>query len=225
MTRYSRRDFLRGGLLSGAAGLAVLGTGILRADAAPTLSTGDPLSHLLAQRETQAPTEESILGPYYKPGAPFRGKLTPPLAEGTTLVIRGRVWGHDTKKPLPFSRLDLWQADAGGRYDNRGYAYRGRVLSDEEGLYEYETVHPGPYPLGRGASRPGHIHYRVTHIHYRVTHPGYETLVTQLYFRGDRHQKTDPFIKDSLVIELKKKQAPAGTYEEGTFDIVLSRAG
>jgi catechol 1,2-dioxygenase len=218
MKFFSRRDFLRGGFFTGAAGLAALGTGILRADAAPTPPTEDPFSRLFGGREAGAPTEDSTLGPYYKAGAPFRGKLTPPLAEGTVLIIRGRVWGHDTKSPLPFARLDLWQTDAGGRYDNRGYAYRGRILADEQGHYEYETVHPGPYPLGRGASRPGHIHYR-------VTHPGYGTLVTQLYFRGDAHQKADPFIKDSLVIGLERKQSPGGAYEEGTFDIVLAPAG
>jgi protocatechuate 3,4-dioxygenase beta subunit len=218
MKSCSRRAFLRGGVLTGAAGLAALGSRILRADAAPTPSTEDPFSRFFGGRKAGAPTEESTPGPYYKPGAPFRGKLTPPLAAGTVLIIRGRIWGHDTKSPLPLARLDLWQTDAGGRYDNRGYAYRARILADEQGLYEYETVHPGPYPLGRGAKRPGHIHYR-------VTHPGYETLVTQLYFRGDAHQKTDPFIKDSLIIGLTEKQAPGGAYEEGIFDIVLSPGG
>ena len=47
-----------------------------------------------------AVTEDNILGPYYRAGAPFRAKVTPPLEPGTVLVINGRVWGHDTKKPL-----------------------------------------------------------------------------------------------------------------------------
>src|SRR5204863_369909 len=63
-------------------------------------------------------TEPNILGPYYRQGAPYRGKSTPPLEPGEVIVIRGQVWGHDSKRPLAHAVLDIWQANAKGRYDN-----------------------------------------------------------------------------------------------------------
>jgi len=232
----SRREFFRGGLA--AAGVSTL---TLRADALPTLPSGtlDHYSLFRAMAETPLPatdpgkladaakpTEDNILGPYYREGAPFRAKITPPLTKGTTLLIRGRVWGFDTKKPLANAVLDIWQADADGRYDNddpqkppaKGvYANRARVLTDETGCYEYETIHPGPYQIGENAWRPAHIHYLVRKA-------GYANLITQLYFKGDRHNAKDEFIKESLVIALQPLRVGANTIESGVFDVVLASA-
>jgi len=239
----SRRDFfLKGGLAAaGSAGL------VLRADARPTLPSGT-LNHYPEFRKilhaglpdsgplpgdtgqslpaTTKPTEENILGPYYREGAPFRAKVTPPLEKGTVLSIRGRVWGFDTKKPLPGVVLDIWQANADGRYDNDDpakppangiYLNRTRVLTDETGYYEFETVHPGPYKIGPDAWRP-------SHIHYMVRKAGYTSLVTQLYFEGDRFNKTDEFIKPSLVIPLNRAKVGGQVIETGVFDVVLAPA-
>src|SRR5262249_24953933 len=49
--------------------------------------------------DKSAPTEDNILGPFYRAGAPFRAKITPPLEAGIVLVVSGRVWAFDTKKP------------------------------------------------------------------------------------------------------------------------------
>lgn len=234
MNKYSRRDLVKlGGL-----GLATIGAGgiFLRPGIQPTPGSGDLGAYAQylqeqAQPAAQAsakwePTETNILGPFYRPGAPYRAKITPPLEAGTVLLVRGRVWGHDTKKPLPLATLDIWQANAKGRYDNDDpdhppakdvFRYRARLLTDENGFYEYETVHPAPYKIGPNTWRP-------SHIHYMVRHPGYKTLVTQLYFKGDPHNKTDDFIKESLIIDVGKQKADMGTYEVGTFDIVLAPA-
>jgi catechol 1,2-dioxygenase len=171
-------------------------------------------------------TDDNILGPYYRAGAPYRGKITPPLEKGTVMVISGRVWGYDTRKPLPGTVLDIWQANADGRYDNDDpanppakdvYKNRARLITDETGYYEFETVHPAPYQVGKNAWRP-------SHIHYLVRAAGYKSLVTQLYFKGDPHNKTDEFIKESLIIEVRPQKTPGGTYETGVFDIVLAPA-
>jgi catechol 1,2-dioxygenase len=173
-----------------------------------------------------AATEDNILGPFYRSGAPFRGKVTPPLEPGMVLVVSGRVWGMDTKKPLPLSVLDIWQANAKGRYDNDDpsrppdkdvFKYRTRLITDETGYYEFETIHPAPYKIGAEAWRP-------SHIHYLVRAAGYKTLVTQLYFKGDKYNNADEFIKKSLVIEVREHKAGNGIYETGTFDIVLEPA-
>jgi catechol 1,2-dioxygenase len=232
----SRREFFRGGLA--AAGVAGL---TLRADALPTLPSGTldhyPLFKVLAEAplpgqmagmlaDSVKPTEDNILGPYYREGAPFRAKITPPLAKGTTMLIRGRVWGFDTKKPLVNALLDIWQADADGRYDNddpnnppaKGvFVNRARVLTDETGYYEYETIHPGPYKTGPNTWRP-------SHVHYLVRKAGYANLITQLYFKGDKHNATDEFIKASLIIALEPAKVNGITIETGVFDVVLAPA-
>jgi catechol 1,2-dioxygenase len=232
----SRRSFLTQGLtVVGASGL------ILAADALPTEASGDLGAYgaylrQQAQRQQPAggkqpanfrPTEDNILGPFYREGAPYRAKITPPLEPGTVLVISGRVFGSDTRRPLPNTVLDIWQANASGRYDNDDpkrpparnvFLNRARLITDENGAYEFETIHPGPYQIGPQTWRPSHIHYMV-----RAT--GYRQLVTQLYFRGDRHNKGDAWIRESLIIDLRDQKTAGGqAYRTGTFDIVLAPA-
>ena len=171
-------------------------------------------------------TERDIEGPYYRGGAPFRAKVTPPLAEGKVTLIRGRVWGVDTKQPLPGATIHIWQASHAGRYDNDDarrpprkdvFNYRARMMTDEFGRYEFETIHPGRYRVGRT--------YRPSHIHYRVEAAGYKTLITQLYFKGDPFNATDRFIKDSLIIAPKTIGVEGDqSFDLGVFDIVLAKA-
>jgi protocatechuate 3,4-dioxygenase beta subunit len=238
-----RRDALRFGV-AGVAGLA-FGRWILPASAEPTEPSGDLGRHgeLLVQAEAPTPqplgvwtpTEDNILGPFYRPQAPYRAKISPPLAPGNTLLISGRVWGHDTRRPLAGAVLDIWQASALGRYDEDrrnppapdGFLYRARLVTDETGYYEYETIHPGAYRIGPNRWRP-------SHIHYLVQADGYRRLVTQLYFKGDKYNETDEFIKPSLIIELSdadvRPRARASedpqklSYRRGVFDIVLAKA-
>jgi len=236
MNPFTRRDFIRQGCL----GLAVAGSGglLLRAGVAPTPSSGTlgDYARLLAQEPKGdvpaaqparwTPTEDNILGPYYRSGAPFRAKITPPLEPGTVLVVSGRVWGHDTRKPLTSAVLDIWQANAIGRYDNDDpknppakdvFRNRCRLITDETGYYEYETVHPGAYKIGPNAWRP-------SHVHYLVRASGYKNLVTQLYFKDDPHNKSDEFIKESLIVEPRRVKVNGTVIEVGVFDIVLAAA-
>ena len=97
------------------------------------------------------------------------------------------------------------------------YQNRARLITDEQGYYEYETIRPGRYKIGPDAWRPSHIHYMVQHV-------GYRKLVTQMYFKGDPMNSKDRFIKKSLIIDPKKVEVDAGTYERGVFDIVLAKA-
>lgn len=222
MNEYStRRQFLRNSIL----GLAAANTPhlILSAEAQPTPST-DKNTKEKATSSVLAPTETNIEGPFFRSGAPYRAKITPPLEPGTILLIQGRVWSFKTKKPISGAVLDIWQANSEGRYDNddpakppaRGvYRNRARLITDENGLYEFETVHPGHYPLDERRLRP-------SHIHYRIMHPAHKQLITQLYFSGDPHLEGDPFVKSSLIITLKNVKVGKTSYEQGTFDIVLT---
>src|SRR5258708_21538195 len=80
---------------------------VLKPDARPTLSYDDDGHYLqyvdamYAQSPaSKPPTEPDVLGPYFRKGAPYRGKVTPPHEPGTTLLISGRVWGIDSCRPI-----------------------------------------------------------------------------------------------------------------------------
>jgi catechol 1,2-dioxygenase len=121
-------------------------------------------------------------------------------ADGTPLIVSGTVFGLDSKKPLPFSTLDLWQAIPGpdAEYDYfepdgkkypykeeinmhgsaKDFAYRARAVTNQDGQYEISTMLPPPY------YDPDDGTWRCPHIHYWVNKTGYKSLVTQLYFEG-----------------------------------------
>ena len=235
MTDLNRRNLLCQGL----AGLAAVGSGsslLLAEEAAPTDTTPDVHNYKsfldkqgipqVAPASAWEPTHPDILGPFFVTGAPFRGKMTAPLAEGTVLVVRGRLWGFDTKRPIKNAVLDVWQADHKGRYDMTDprqppewheFRNRIRLVTDETGYYEYETIRPAAYRAGRGI--------RPAHIHYMVQAPGYKKLVTQIYFKGDPFIKNDPWAsKSNLIVETVTIKEHGGTYQQGTFDIVLEKA-
>jgi protocatechuate 3,4-dioxygenase beta subunit len=199
------------------------------ADFRPTEAVGNAGEHTLspehlALRRSRDPTEDDVIGPYYRRYAPFRAKISPPLAGGEVLVITGRVWSFRTEKPIGGCLLDLWQADAAGHYDNddpshppkpHTFINRTRLYSNEHGRYELETIFPGPYRMDATTWRSPHLHILVRAI-------GFKTLVTQLFFEGAPYLDTDPFVKRSLIIPLRDVAAEVGKYRHGTFDIVLS---
>jgi protocatechuate 3,4-dioxygenase beta subunit len=210
---------------------------LLAEDAKPTVATKDLHDYLSFVREASPDhgaklTSESpvtlpqILGPYHRVGAPFRGKVTPPLEPGRVLLVRGRVWGHDTRKPLINAVLDIWQANADGHYDmshpdypmEKGvFVYRTRLVTDETGYYEFETVYPGRYQTGAE-------HYRPAHIHYWIRHRGYRELITQLYFEGDPWNGKEQGFQESLVCAVRKHHRGKHLFESCDFDIVLAKA-
>ena len=219
----SRRDFLKRSSI-GLAAVGALGTGglVLQAGIEPTPADGSLDAHRHFLTSTPAPqraadrwavTPSDQKGPFYRAGAPYRGKVTPPMEPGDPLVITGRVWGHDTREPLPGAFLDVWQADLEGDYEDAdgGIRLRARVLADEDGYFEYETVYPGNYDR------------RPAHVHHLVRAPGYSDLVTQLYFAGDRNNGNER-LDSRLVIGLEEVRSRGGRFRRGVFDIVLAPA-
>ncbi len=149
-------------------------------------------------------TPAAIEGPYYKRGAPQRTSLLEPGMPGTKLVITGQVFTR-TCRPLANVRLDFWQADARGAYDNAGYRLRGYQVAGGTGRFSLETVVPGEYPG------------RTRHIHVKVTAPNGPVLTTQLYFPGEAANQRDAFFRPELVMQLRDT---AGG-KAATFNFVL----
>lgn len=195
----------------------------LPATAEPTKSLTDCPAWLEAmrrERERKVPDHLEGLGPYFRANAPYRAKISPPYENGTTVVIKGRVWSHEYKNPVP-ATMDVWQADDRGKYDNEEghssdkhpFKNRARVRCDEHGYYEIETIQPGPY------TRDTTIH--AAHIHFRVRFTGHLDCVTQLLFEGDNNIEKDPFHDYSVIIQLTDAEHNGQQYKEGIFDIVL----
>ncbi len=117
--------------------------------------------------------------------------------QGQRIIVSGRVLGSDGK-PLRGQLVEIWQANAAGRYHHEvdahdapldpSFSGAGRCLTDDEGRYRFVTIKPGAYPWKNhpNAWRPNHIHFSV--FGRAVT----ERLVTQMYFPGDPLFPFDP---------------------------------
>jgi hypothetical protein len=134
-----------------------------------------------------APTSPNMEGPYYTSGSPQRTTLIEPGMPGVPLLILGRVFDEECN-PVAGARVDFWQADMNGVYDNAGYTLRGHAITNEDGYYEIETIEPGLY-----TGRPPHIHVKV------FAPDGREVLTTQLYFPGSEDTRDVAAAPDLLV--------------------------
>jgi protocatechuate 3,4-dioxygenase beta subunit len=140
-------------------------------------------------KTTPAQTE----GPYYKAGPPKRKSFVTKGTKGRRLVVSGRARSK-TCRPVKRARVDFWQADASGNYDNTGYLFRGYQLTDEKGRYRLTTVVPGEYPG------------RTRHIHVKVTPPGGSPLTTQLYLPNVQRNESDPIFDKRNLVDLNRSK-------------------
>jgi protocatechuate 3,4-dioxygenase beta subunit len=162
-------------------------------------------------------------GPFYRAGAPFRGKLSLPGEPGTTFVLSGRVWAYDTKRPLPGAVLDFWHVDTQEKYSNgtTDFRNRGRLISSETGLYELESIRPIPYrPNPTGAPD----FWRCAHFHLVAVCPGYQPLITEIHFQGDA-KKNDPMYRAENAIAVEERSVNGKVFQTGVFDVVLEPEG
>jgi len=147
-------------------------------------------------------TLSEITGPSFESEivAPNAGDLTrqhsaEPLGE--RIIVSGRVLDEDNR-PLPNTLLEIWQANAAGRYLHAmdqhnapldpNFTGCGQAVTDSEGRYRFVTIRPGAYPW------PNHHNaWRPAHIHFSLFGPAFATrLITQMYFPGDPLIPFDP---------------------------------
>ncbi|MEO1550474.1 MAG: protocatechuate 3,4-dioxygenase subunit beta [Pseudomonadota bacterium] len=127
------------------------------------------------------PRDDDLITNYAAPGE---------MAIGPRIIVHGRVQ-DETGKGLEGVLVEVWQANAGGRYRhvNEGYVAPldpnfggcGRVITGQDGWFRFRTVQPGPYPWPNRANdwRPAHIHFSL------LGHGFAQRLITQMYFEGD----------------------------------------
>lgn len=119
---------------------------------------------------------------------------------GERIILHGRVLDQNSK-PVANTLVEIWQANAGGRYRHKKDTYLapidpnfggcGRTLTDENGYYYFRTVKPGAYPWRN------HINsWRPAHIHLSIFGSGFaQRLITQCYFEGD------PLIPECPIVQ------------------------
>jgi catechol 1,2-dioxygenase len=175
------------------------------------------------------PTTDTTRGPLYRRGAPWRTRLCAIDEPGEPLSMSGTVTASTDYRPIANATLDVWQTNARGWYSNLlgrenpsdpgTFNLRGRMTTDQQGRYRFESIVPGRYPLFWPLTRP-------RHIHVIVTHPQYEPLTTQVYFEGDKYNRSDPWWHASLTIRLEPAvEAKSGRIgHRGVFDIALRHA-
>ena len=167
-------------------------TSALRSPRLPLWSLQTSLSEVTGPvfgRGELGPLDHDLILNYAKTGEPI----------GERTIVHGRVLdgnGHG----IPDTLVEVWQANAGGRYRHKNDTYLapidpnfggcGRVITDAEGYYAFRTVKPGAYPFRNHVNS-----WRPAHIHFSLFGTGFaQRLITQMYFEGD------PLIaKDSIL--------------------------
>lgn len=191
MKKYSRRELLQLSLISSVTGILGMSGSLAKALALmPTPSeTEGPFYPVINQKDKDADLTQ------------IEGYIN--RADGQYIVISGRVIDV-SGRPVGKAMLDIWQADANGRYRHPRDPNKSRldhnfqgwavIQTDEEGLYRFKTVMPGAYPASSTWTRP-------PHIHVKIFKPGYVALTTQMYFPNQELNKSDLLLSQKSAIE------------------------
>ena len=158
-------------------------TSIARSPSQPLLSVPQTLSETTGPvfgQNDLGPLDADLLANYSHGGEPV----------GERIIVHGRVTDGNGR-PVAGALIEIWQANAGGRYRHLKDTYLaaldpnfggcGRVLTDAEGCYAFRSVKPGAYPWPNATNswRPAHIHFSLFGTAFC------QRLITQMYFEGD----------------------------------------
>ena len=156
----------------------------LRAPQRPLVALETTLSEIngpVFGHDMLGPLDNDLLLNFARPGE---------SAIGERIVVHGRVLDQDGRG-VPGALVEIWQANAGGRYRHARETYLaaldpnfggcGRTVTDQSGAYRFRTVRPGAYPFPNGVND-----WRPAHIHFSLFGTGFaQRLITQMYFEGD----------------------------------------
>ena len=144
-------------------------------------------------------TPSQTVGPFFHFVLDHKGDevLASDATQGERIAIEGRVLDGDGV-PLADALIEIWQANAAGRYDHPDDRQQkpldpafhgfGRCATDESGRFHFDTIRPGPVP------GPGNT-LQAPHINVTVFARGMlKHLVTRLYFEGEPLNADDPIL-------------------------------
>jgi len=202
-------------------------TSVLRSPKNALISIQQTLTERTAPQfraDELGPLDADLIRNFAKDGMPI----------GERIVVHGFV-KDEFGRPVRNALVEVWQANASGRYRHRKDQYIGaldpnfggcgRMLTDADGHYAYRTIKPGPYPWRNRINE-----WRPSHIHYSICGDGWaQRLITQMYFEGDPLIATCPIVRtipsDEQIRGLVALQDVANFIEMDSrcyrFDIVL----
>jgi len=168
-------------------------TSVLRSPRNALISLQQSLSEVTApvfRADELGPQDHDLILNYAKDGLPI----------GERIVVHGFV-RDQFGRPVKNALVEVWQANASGRYRHKKDTYLGaldpnfggcgRMLTDENGHYVFRTIKPGPYPWRNRIND-----WRPAHIHVAISGDGWvQRLITQLYFEGDPLIATCPILR------------------------------
>lgn len=203
-------------------------TSVTRAPGRPLISMPTTLSEETGPvfgRDMLGPRDNDLILNFARDGE---------AAIGERIIVHGRVT-DEHGRGVPNALIEVWQANAGGRYRHRKDGYLapldpnfggcGRMVTDADGRYEFRTVKPGPYPWPNGVND-----WRPSHIHFSLFGSGFaQRLISQMYFEGDPLIWQCPIVRtipsDAAVERLIAAQDMTATIPMDAlayrFDIVL----
>jgi protocatechuate 3,4-dioxygenase alpha subunit len=153
-------------------------------------------------------TPSQTVGPFYSIGLTSKtmNVLATDGTEGQRIRIEGRVFDGDGK-PIPDAMVEIWQANSYGRYNHPDdkqekpldgtFLGWGRSGTDENCLYGFETIKPGPVPGHDGTVQAPHINV-VIFARGMLLH-----AYTRLYFADEPVNEKDPILNS---IKNKKRR-------------------
>ena len=203
----------------------------------------DAINH----RAGDGATESTVLGPFYRPGAPELpyGASISKDGSGEPVVLMGRVLST-SGVPIPGAVLDVWQTSERGLYEQQDPSQpemnlRGVFRTDAEWRYKIVGIKPVSYPIpddgpvGQMLRALGRHPYRPAHVHFIVSAPEHLSVTTHLFVKGDPYLDSDAVFgtKDSLVVECVRCDSATEAARHGVrapfylveHDFVLRPAG
>lgn len=199
------------------------------------------LSMLVTALNNQKPqgcTEATVFGPFHvenSPRVPLGGDVANG-AKGEPCYVRGSVVDPQGRA-IPRAELQVWQADAAGKYDvqyaaaaggEQEHRARATLNADARGAFHFKTIRAEAYPIphdgpvGKMLEALGRHPWRPAHLHFMITAPGFERLITHVFRNGDKYLDSDAVfgVRSSLVadwVEHAPGVAPDGSRSELPF--------
>jgi len=184
-------------------------------------------------------TQSSLLGPFYREGAPelALGDCIARHPSAPEIVLYGRVTDNDGA-PIPHALVQVWQTSEHGLYDlqasdHENMDLRANFRCDAEGRYHFRTVRPLGYsipmdgPTGQMVRLQNRHGFRPAHIHFLIGGEGFRELVTALYFGDDVNIDSDTVfgVSGSLVVNaVEDANSPVPGLRAVHYDFRLARA-
>jgi protocatechuate 3,4-dioxygenase alpha subunit len=174
-------------------------------------------------------TPSQTVGPYFAYGLTPNGKydwndafnnnLVTPDTSGERIRVEGTVFDGDGV-PVPDCMLEIWQADAQGRFSdpqdkralpNTSFKGFGRIGTDAKGGYAFDTIKPGVVPDPDGKPQAPHILLAVF-ARGMLLHN-----YSRIYFDGEAANAADPVL---ALVPAERRSTLIATRQPGSGNAI-----